>query len=521
MSAPDGLIAWFNTTAAKLWGREPKIGSPDDRFCGSFRLYLPDGTFMAHSATPIADALINGTHYHGEDVIIERPDGSRITVCVFIDPVRDENDVIVGVTNFFYDVTDRKARELHIKHQSELLEAAMLRGSASEEALRKSEQALREADRRKDEFIAMLAHELRNPLAPLANASALLSRLTPDDTRVQSSIGVIERQVTQLTRLVDDLLDVGRITQSRIELKLKPANLADIVAQAVETVESQIRLKHHHVSIVESDEALFVNADFVRLIQCVGNVLNNAVKYTDEGGQIQVQLRADRSDAVIEITDSGMGIPSEVLPTIFDLFAQSRRAIDRASGGLGIGLAVVKRLIAMHDGSISARSGGADSGSVFEIRLPRIDRPILAVMEGLRSAVKPQRVLIVDDNVDAADSLAALLKADSHELRVTYNSKQALDCVEEFGPDVALIDLGLPGMNGYELAMRLRAMPQLNGLHLVAVTGYGQADDRAQTLQAGFDDHLVKPVDLSLLERTLVGVATGRHRNHQVAGSAV
>src|SRR5262245_57108844 len=220
--APDGVLVWFNSEAARMWGRQPEVGDPDERFCGCYRLYRPDGSFMAHSDTPVAAALKTGESFHGQDVIIERPDGSRITVCVHIDAVRDEQQKIVGVTNFFYDVTDRKAKENQIKRQAESLEAAVQRGLASEAALRNSEQALRETDQRKDEFLAMLAHELRNPLAPIANASELLSRIPSDDARAHDSVGVIKRQVAQLTRLVDDLLDVSRITQGRINLRHEP-----------------------------------------------------------------------------------------------------------------------------------------------------------------------------------------------------------------------------------------------------------------------------------------------------------
>ena len=366
-----------------------------------------------------------------------------------------------------------------------------------------SEEALADADRRKDEFLAMLAHELRNPLAPIGNASAILSQILPADGPAQVAIGMIRRQTTQLTRLVDDLLDVSRITQGRIQLRRQPLELASVIAQAVETVGPQLREKRHRVSITTRYEPLYVNGDYARLVQCVGNILANAAKYTDAEGEIEVRARAEESTAVIEVTDTGAGIPSELLPHIFDLFVQSDRTLDRAQGGLGIGLAVVRRLIEMHGGEVSARSEGLGHGSTFEIRLPRSAKPEDASAELGRLRTPPRRVLIVDDNQDAADSLAMLLAFEGHETEAVYSGSEALERVHDFRPDVALLDIGLPEIDGYELARRLRAIPEIAGLRLVALTGYGQAEDLLRTRDAGFDGHLVKPVDLPALERTL------------------
>jgi CheY-like chemotaxis protein len=331
------------------------------------------------------------------------------------------------------------------------------------------------------------------------------------DSRAQSAAGMIKRQVTQLTRLVDDLLDVSRITQGRIQLKQQPLDLAAVVRQAVETVEPQLRAKRHKLSTTASSyEPLYVNGDFARLVQCLGNVLTNAIKYTEPGGQICIRTHGDELHAFIEISDTGSGIAPELLPRIFDLFVQSARTLDRSEGGLGVGLAVVKRLLQMHHGDVSARSDGIGHGSAFEIRLPRIARPA-AVASELASfqGQTHRRVLIVDDNVDAATSLALLLNFQEHETRVAHNGTDALACVETFRPEVGLIDIGLPGMNGYELARRLRANSALEGMRLIALTGYAQAEDRERVQQAGFDDHLVKPVDLPALERSLAGVSAG------------
>lgn len=369
-------------------------------------------------------------------------------------------------------------------------------------------QALRLADRQKDEFLAMLAHELRNPLAPIANASELLSRMMTGHAEAQLANGMIKRQVTQMTRLVDDLLDVSRITQGRITLQRQPVDLARVVSQSVEMVEPRLHEKRHTLTVetTASDEPLYVEADMARLVQCLGNLLTNAVKYTDPGGAIRVWTRQEGSDAVIAISDNGSGISAELLPHVFDLFVQGERTLDRAQGGLGIGLAVVKRLVEMHNGAISARSEGIGHGSTFQIRLPRIARPAAPVTRADHIDAPPQRVLVVDDNTDAADSLSMLLALQGHTVEVAYSGQEAIRRAEVFRPDVALLDIGLPGMSGHELARSLRAMPHLHGIRLVAITGYGQPEDYQRTHEAGFDDHLVKPIEQSALQRSLAAV---------------
>jgi PAS domain S-box-containing protein len=363
--------------------------------------------------------------------------------------------------------------------------------------------ALEVADRQKDEFLAMLAHELRNPLAPLRNASELLSVIAQQEPRAQFSAGVIRRQVSQLSRLVDDLLDVSRITQGRIDLQRKPLELESIIAQALETVEPLLREKHHEVSIVSGFEHIHVNGDITRLVQCMGNVLANAAKYTNDGGEIRVRSTINGTNALIEISDNGMGISPELLPRIFDLFVQSDRTLDRAQGGLGIGLAVVKRLIEMHGGRVAARSDGIGKGSSFEIRLPLIEQSEIEVPEPDLIETTPRRVLVVDDNSDAADMLALLLQLDGHLVQAVYSSRDALERAHTFQPDIMLLDIGLPEINGYEVAQRLRATPALSDIRLVAVTGYGRSEDRARARAAGFDDHLVKPVEAIELKRVL------------------
>jgi PAS domain S-box-containing protein len=365
--------------------------------------------------------------------------------------------------------------------------------------------ALQVADRQKDEFLAMLAHELRNPLAPLRNASELLAVSARDEPQTQFSVNVIKRQVTQLTRLVDDLLDISRITQGRIELNLEPLELGAIIAQAVETVEPLLREKRHKVSIVSSYQQLHVNGDNARLVQCVSNILTNAAKYTDPGGDIRLRSYADGPRAVIEISDNGAGISAELVPRIFDLFVQGDRTLDRSQGGLGIGLSVVRRLVEMHGGEVSARSAGLGQGSVFEMRLPLIERPSSSADEPKQAKAGARRILIVDDNKDAADTLALLLQFDGHETQAVYTSREAIERAQSFQPEVMLLDIGLPEMNGYEVAKTLRSLPALNGMRIIALTGYSQAADRERAQLAGFDEHLMKPVDSEALAQALAG----------------
>ncbi len=363
--------------------------------------------------------------------------------------------------------------------------------------------ALQDADRQKDEFLAMLAHELRNPLAPIQNASTLLAAITHHEPRAQFSVGVIKRQVTQLTRLVDDLLDVSRITQGRIELKREPLELGAIIMQAIEVVDSLFREQRHKVSIATEYQPLYVLGDNARLVQCVGNVLTNSAKYTDPEGQITIRSFAADGMAVLQVTDNGVGISPDLLPRIFDLFVQSERTLDRSQGGLGIGLSVVKRLIDMHGGTVVARSAGIGHGTTFEIRLPIIARPRAVVDPHPPVDLAAHRILIVDDNVDAADTLALLLELEGHETQAVYVSADAVERAQSFAPDFILLDIGLPGMNGYELAQKFRSMPELKDARLIALTGYGKSEDHQRTKAAGFNDHLVKPVDAATLKLAL------------------
>jgi PAS domain S-box-containing protein len=360
---------------------------------------------------------------------------------------------------------------------------------------------LEAADRQKNEFLAMLAHELRNPLAPIRNAGELLVRMASPDPQARAVTQMLQRQATVLARLVEDLLDVSRITQGRIVLKRQTLKLADVVAQAMETVEPMIQERRHKISVM-SHEPLRVNADATRLVQCVVNLLNNAAKYTQPGGEIRVESCAESGEAVLAISDNGPGISADLLPQIFDLFVQSERTLDRAQGGLGIGLSLVKRLIEMHDGRVTASSAGPGRGAMFVIRLPLVKHDEEQVREAAVSA-SSARILVVDDNADAADSLKLLLQLDGHRVEAALSSAEALERVRSFKPEIVLLDIGLPDMDGYEVARRIRAVPEHARVQLIALTGYGQAEDKERAKASGFDDHLIKPVDYSALQQAL------------------
>jgi len=361
-------------------------------------------------------------------------------------------------------------------------------------ALGEAEHELRQADRRKDEFLAMLAHELRNPLAPIRTATELLPLIIPSgNKRVDSTLGIVKRQVGQLSRLVDDLLDVSRITQGKIELHFEVLDLATIVAQALESVEPLMKQKEHVVLRQTHLSPLHVYGDRARLVQCVSTILTNSAKYTDARGRIEIALDRQGESAVLTVHDNGIGMSTELLPKVFDLFVQSERSLDRSQGGLGIGLSVVKQLVEMHRGEVEVQSPGANQGSTFVIRLPLVAAPV-SVVQPPKPKPGQRRVLIVDDNRDAADSLSLLLQMDGHEVQTAYGGEEALQVIDVFAPDFVLLDIGLPGMSGYEVARRLRSKG--NSAHLVALTGYGQPEDVQRAKDAGFDAHLVKPVDV-------------------------
>jgi signal transduction histidine kinase len=372
----------------------------------------------------------------------------------------------------------------------------------------RAEQALQEADRNKDEFLAMLAHELRNPLAPILNALQLM-RMKPSESQSLWAQQVIQRQLASLTRLVDDLLDVSRITRGKITLTWEPVELSTLITRAVETIQPLIQERDHELILQIPSEPLRVNGDATRLTQALGNVLGNAAKYTDRGGRIELRCCRQAADIEIRVRDNGIGIPAELLPRIFDLFTQLDRRSDPSASGLGIGLALVRRLVEMHGGSITAQSTGAGGGSEFVIRLPLLTdvgaRPVdhAKPPDDCDEPTVSRRILLADDNADALESLATVLRLRGHEVYSAPNGAIALETAERHMPEVALLDIGMPLLDGYEVARRIRAQEWGKAVTLVALTGWGQESDRRRSQEAGFDTHLVKPLDLEKLTALL------------------
>lgn len=379
---------------------------------------------------------------------------------------------------------------------------------------KRAEKMLKDADRRKDEFLAMLAHELRNPLAPIRNAISILQQLMPEEKPFRQPLEVLDRQARQLADLVDDLLDVSRITRGQIKLRKQILELAEIVAQAVETSRPLLEARRHRFNLQLPEEPIFVEADPTRLAQVILNLLNNAAKYSEEGGYVCLTVEKSGDVVVLRVRDSGIGISPEALPKIFELFAQGERSLDRAQGGLGIGLTLVRRLVELHGGTVQAMSEGLGRGSEFVVRLPTLKEegrsrtvekestPDSAVRLP-PSAVSKRRILIVDDNRDSAESLATLLQMLGHDVGVAYDGEAALRLAAQLSPDIVLLDIGLPRLSGLEAAQRIRHDVGLRDSILIAMTGYGQEEDKRRSLEAGFNAHLVKPVDFGELQALL------------------
>jgi PAS domain S-box-containing protein len=401
-------------------------------------------------------------------------------------PIRDREGRIAGVVLVFRDVTH------HRKLEAEL--ASRVR-------------ELAEADRRKDEFLAILAHELRNPLAPIRNGLLLLQR-DPDPARRNEVLPLMERQLGHIVRLVGDLIDVSRVTRGELQLRRQPTELATVIAHAVETCRPVIDRRGHQLSVTLPDEPVWLDADLTRLAQVFANLLHNAAKYTEPGGRIRLAARREGSDAVVVVRDTGIGISQDMLGRIFDLFSQADRSPERSGGGLGIGLSLVRRLVELHGGSVRAASDGPGRGSEFEVRLPiRLSELVQPSSESdTMRAGTSRRILIVDDNQDAATSLARILELLGHETRVAFDGVEALEAAEAFEPDVAILDIGMPGLNGYDVCRRMRERPWASATSFIALTGWGQEQDKRRASEAGFAFHLVKPVDSGELDRLLAGM---------------
>jgi len=380
---------------------------------------------------------------------------------------------------------------------------------------KRAEDALLQADRRKDEFLATLAHELRNPLAPIRHAARISKSPQATPAQVKWSQDVIERQVDHMSRLLDDLLEVSRITRGKLQLRRERIDLAESLAAAVETARPLIEARGHELVVVLPDTRIEIDADPVRFAQIVSNLLTNAAKYTDRGGKIRVAAERRGGDAVIRVADNGIGIAPELQPQLFEMFSQVTSVLDRSEGGMGIGLALTRGLVALHGGTIEAHSEGLGLGSEFVVTLPLAPKG-----KGVDAKAEPTthrpagstsvRVLVADDNRDSADGCATALELEGHDVQVAYSGADALRIAEDFKPHLALLDIGMPGMNGFDVARHIRASDWGTGILLVAVSGWGQEEDKRLAEEAGFDEHRAKPLDFAALEVLLIASAARR-----------
>lgn len=466
----DGIVESWNGAAEALFGYSASeiigkhiaiLGTCEDRY---------------EKVDTIRRVRAGGVVRNLETVRIAK-DGHKIPVLLTIAPIKDRVGAVIGMSASVIDITRSK----------------------------RAEDTLKEADRRKDEFLAMLAHELRNPLAPIRNAVEIQKLVAPREQKLDQAREMIERQVAHLARLIDDLLDVSRITQGKINVERKRVAIEAALSGAVDIARPFIEARRQRLSVSTPITGAFVNGDFTRLVQAIGNLLNNASKFSDAGAEIVLAAEEDGNDVLVRVIDSGTGITPEFLPHVFELFSQGKQTLDRSQGGLGIGLALVRRLIETHGGTVHARSDGLNKGSEFQIRLPLMERGAKNLMRGEMpyAAGASRRILVVDDNIDAAESLATLLTLQGHAVQIAHDGLGTLTLARSMRPHIVLLDIGLPGMDGYEVAMRLRECPEASQATLIALTGYGQEQDRARSKEAGFAHHLVKPIDPETLNRLI------------------
>ena len=424
----------------------------------------------------------------------------RSKVAVFAELHRKSREVASANGNLRTEVNERRRAEERLRELNESLEQRVAERTES----------LKDADHRKDEFLATLAHELRNPLAPIRAAVEFLRMKGPPDPELQWARDVIDRQTRTMTRLIDDLMDVSRINQGKIELRREHIELARIVQGAVETSRPLIEEMGHELTVTLPPGTMIVDADLIRLAQVFLNLLNNAAKYTERGGRIGLRAEVQGSDVVVSVKDTGIGIPADKLPNLFEMFSQVQGALSRSQGGLGVGLCLVKRLVEMHGGSVEARSEGPGMGSEFLVRLPIVVEQTYqrkANEDGDKATpTSDLRILVVDDNKDAAETLAMLLKVMGNTVHTAHDGEEAVSAAKEFRPQVVLCDIGLPKLNGYEACRRMKDEAWDKKMILIAVTGWGQDDDKRKALEAGFDHHLVKPVDPQALMRLIAGL---------------
>jgi len=460
----EGTITFLNEVAESLVGRT--LADARGRPLGDvYRIANEqDGLPMEN---PVGTALRTAATVRlGNHAVLVGPNGSTTPIDDSAAPIR-LGDRIIGAVLIFRDISERRG----------------------------SEQALLDADRRKDEFLATLAHELRNPLAPIRNAMRIISARTEADANMGNAKAVIERQLKHMVRLIDDLMDVSRITRGRLELHRERIDLELAVKIAVETSQPLLDAKHQ-VLRINAAQGVFVQADVTRLAQVFANLLNNSARYSPAGSEISLEMASEEQHAVVSVSDSGVGIPASMLPRIFDMFVQLEQNVPRE--GLGIGLTLVRRLVELHGGTIEASSPGAGRGSTFKVLLPLADGPPPKPAHKSAAIVAPTyraRILVADDNRDAADTLSAILELDGHEVRTAYDGAKAFQIAEGFVPQIALLDIGMPDLDGYQTARRIRQQPWGSAMLLVALTGWGQEQDRRRAAEAGFNCHLVKPVE--------------------------
>jgi PAS domain S-box-containing protein len=487
-----GRVATWNAGAERIFGYTEGeiVGQHFSRF------FTPEDIQSGQPQKELKTAAETGRA--NDDRWMVRKGGAKLWCNGVTTALRDEEGRLRGFAKVLRDRTEPKRLE---------------------EALHQRAEELAHEARQKDDFLAVLAHELRNPLAPIRNALQVIRMGSHDAALVEQMRAMAERQVGHMTRLVDDLLDLSRISRGLIRLLMKPLDVARPVQQAVEGVQPLVRERGLTLSVSLPPEPVFVDGDPTRLQQVVGNLLTNAAKYTDPGGHILLTVRPEGTDVVLRVRDTGIGIPADMLPRIFDLFVQAERRLDRSQGGLGIGLTLVRRLVEMHGGSVTAHSDGPGKGSEFVVRLPALpeDRQgeLLRKRADDKQVVAPtarRRILVVDDNVDAAESLAVLLRLEGHEVRVACDGPAALAAALADPPEMVVLDLGMPGMDGFEVARRLRSQPGPDGVLLVALTGWAQEEDRRRCYEAGFDGHLPKPVEWDALRQFLAHPKLLRHR---------
>jgi PAS domain S-box-containing protein len=605
----DGLITYSNPKAEALWGMAPRLNDPAHRWCGSYRLYSAvDGAPIPHPECWMAQAITTGEPQNGKEIVVERPDGSRVSGLANATPIRDARGRIVGADSIVIDTGDRNRADAAPARLAAIVEssddaiigktldgkivswntgaerlfgytaeeavgqfvtliipserreeerdilAKLVRGERvdhyetvrvtkdgrlvdisltsspirdgsgriigaskvardntqrkrQEERLQMLNEELRTADRAKNDFLAILAHELRNPLAPIRNVVEILHLTEGSSSDLRSALSVIDRQLSHMTRLVDDLLDVSRVSRNKLELRKERVDLAEVLDDAVEATRPLLAARGHDFGMDLPPERIWLDADPTRLAQAIANLLNNAAKYTGRQGRVRLAARREGDWAVITVLDSGMGIPADQLAAVFEKFRQLDQTLDRSEGGLGIGLHLARHLAEMHGGTLSATSDGPGKGSEFKLTIPVALAPTVPLRTPEDGEAKRRgpsfRILVVDDNRDGADSLGLLLELSGHAVRIAYDGLRAVEVAREFRPEVVLLDIGLPKLNGYEAAQHIRELPWGQETTLIALTGLSQEMARARSEGAGFDSHLVKPVDPEALFRVM------------------